>query len=114
MTTEALTTSTFSIETRAEFDPSLVLLQENLSVGSDRGQVSVAVLRDGEAFAFSDESYRYVENHFGKPDWQLEKNKTYRIRIGVRGYNAEVKRDFKLEFYSDDFTRFELQAVSLR
>lgn len=113
MTTEALTTSSFSIETRAQFDPNLVSLQENLSVGSDRGRVSVAVLRDGEAFAFSDESYRYVEQHFGKSDWQLDRDETYRVSIRIKGSNAEVQRDFKLEFYSDDFTKFELQAVSV-
>jgi hypothetical protein len=111
MTTEGLTTSMFAIETRAQFDPSLVSLQQDLSVGSDRGRVSVAVLRDGEAFAFSDESYRYMENHFGKPDWQLIKGRTYRVRITVKGSNAEVQRDYKLEFYSDDFTKFRLEAV---
>lgn len=98
-------------QTGAQYDPSLVSAQQDISVGSDRGRVSVAVLRDGEAFAFANESYMYLADHLGKPDWQLTVGRTYRVEVRVRGSNVDHTDIFKLEYYSGDFTNFQLQSV---
>ena len=93
------------------YDPSLDTPQQDIAVGSDRGQVSVAILRDGEAFAFSNESYAHLANRLGNPDWKLNKG-VYRIVIRVRPSNAEEQRqEFKLEYLSDNFAEFRLQAI---
>jgi hypothetical protein len=96
-----------------EYDPSLDSPQQDISVGSDRGQVSVAILKDGNAFAFANESYNTpLSNHLRKPEWKLTLGETYRIEIHVKGSNADHKQAFKLEYLSNDFTAFKLQEVA--
>jgi hypothetical protein len=93
------------------YDPSLDTPQQDIAVGSDRGQVSVAILRNGEAFAFANESYAHLANQLGNPAWKLDKG-VYRIAIRVRPSNAdEQQQDFKLEYLSDNFAEFRLQAI---
>ncbi len=95
---------------RLEYNPSAVRKQEDLPVGSDRGGISVAILRDEQAFAFTDESYRYGD--LCNPNWQLTMNTTYRVEVRVQGSNADHKQAFKLEFYGTDFGKFRLQTVN--
>lgn len=98
-------------QTGAQYDPSMVSAQQDISVGSDRGRVSVAILRDGEAFAFADESYMHIADHLAKPDWKLTIGSTYRVEVRVKGANVDHMGVFKLEYYSGDFTNFRLQPV---
>jgi hypothetical protein len=98
-----------------QYDPHLIQSQQDIAVGSDRGRISVAVLRDGEAFAFGDESYAdEPAAHLGKKEWQLSMGTTYRIEIHVSGSNADYKQAFKLEFLNDEFDRFQLQPAESR
>jgi len=95
-----------------EFDPSIDSPQEDIAAGSSRGQVSVAILIvEGEAFAFANESYAY-EPLLGNPAWKLPMG-TYRIIIRVRASNLpdEHQQAFKLEYLSNDFAKFQLQAT---
>jgi hypothetical protein len=71
-------------------------------------EVAVAVLREGEAFAVSSESY--VPNAFGNPVWPLDRG-TYRIVVHVYGSSVDHKQVFKLEYLSDDFGQFRLQII---
>src|SRR5260370_14964303 len=88
---------------RLVYDPSLDIPQHDITVGYDIGQVSVAILRNGEAFAFANESYAYLDNRLGKPEWKLAKG-TYRIVVHVRPSNAgEQSQYFKLEYLTDNF-----------
>jgi hypothetical protein len=98
-------------QTGTQYDPSLISAQQDISVGSDRGRVSVAVLRDGEAFAFSNESYMHMTDHLGKPDWKLNMGSTYRVEIRVTGSNVDHTSVFKLEYLSANFSSFQLQPV---
>jgi len=96
---------------RLVYDPSLDIPQQDITVGYDIGQVSVAILRNGEAFAFANESYAYLDNQMGKPEWKLAKG-TYRIVVRVRPSNAsEQSRPFKLEYLTDNFREFQLQEI---
>jgi hypothetical protein len=96
---------------RLVYDPSLDIPQHDITVGYDIGQVSVAILRNDEAFAFANESYAYIDNQMGKPEWKLAKG-TYRIVITVRPSNAgELRRAFKLEYLTDNFREFQLQEI---
>lgn len=96
---------------RLVYDPSLDIPQHDITVGYDIGQVSVAILRNGEAFAFANESYAYLANELGKPEWKLSKG-TYRIVVHVRPSNAgEQKQTFKLEYLTDNFRDFQLHEI---
>jgi hypothetical protein len=94
------------------YDQSLVQPQEDISVGSDRGRISVAILRDSNAFGFSDLSYRdgQPSGSMCKPQWKLDKG-TYRVEISVQGSNASCFAVFKLEYLTTVFTDFRLQPV---
>lgn len=96
---------------RLVYDPSLNIPQHDITVSYDIGQVSVAILRNGEAFAFANESYAYLDNQLGKPEWKLAKG-TYRIDVLVRPSNGrEQRRPFKLEYLTDNFREFQLQEI---
>ena len=71
----------------------------DVAVSPDGEEVAVAILRDGEAFAFSTESYDY--DRWGNPAWRLEHG-TYRIVVRVRGSGILEERQFKLEYLNDD------------
>jgi hypothetical protein len=96
------------------YDPALDTAEHEVAVGSDRGHFSVAILRDGQAFAFANESYAHLPDHLGQPEWQLAQNQTYRVEVRVKGSNVDHRQVFKLEFYSDDFAHFRLQPVTAR
>jgi hypothetical protein len=90
------------------YDPTLDLRQHDVGVSREGKEVAVAILRNGEAFAFSTKSYDYVE--FGNPDWRLAHG-TYKVTVRVRGASVGRKRDFKLEYLSDNFADFRLQEI---
>jgi hypothetical protein len=77
-----------------------------VGVSEEGEEVAVAILREGQAFAFSTESYEYYE--FGKPEWKLSRG-TYRISICVRGSSVQQQREFKLEYLDDNFANFRLK-----
>jgi len=79
-----------------------------VAVSPDGEEVAVAILRDGEAFAFSTESYAYPS--WGNPSWRLEHG-TYRIVVRVRGSAIQEERYFKLEYLSNDVSKFRLEAI---
>ena len=102
---------TVSYSTRYAYDPDRVVSEQTVAVGSDLGRVSVAVLRRGEAFAFSDASYAFMDQDLGNPAWVLPFNETYLVDVYVKASNGKGKATFKLEYYSQDFGKFRLQAV---
>jgi hypothetical protein len=102
------------LEERMEFAPSLDSSnQEDIVSGSDRGQVSVAILTaGGEAFAFANQSYAYG-SLLGNPAWKLPMG-TYRVVIRVRASNVNREEcfSFRLEYLSEDFAKFQLKAIA--
>jgi hypothetical protein len=102
---------TISYSTRYAYDPDRVVAEQTIAVDSDLGRVSVAVLRHREAFAFSDESYAFMDQGLANPAWNLEMGKTYLVDVHVIGSRAECKATFKLEYLSHNFEEFRLQAV---
>jgi len=102
--------TTASVMWHVEYVPSLDTTQQDISVGSDRGQISVAILRDGRAFAFANESYETP--NLCKPEWELAMGETYRIEISVKGSNVDHKQVFKLEYVTNKFDLFKLHTVS--
>lgn len=101
-------------EITEEFAPSLdPSTQEDIAAGSDRGQVSVAILTaKGEAFAFANESYAHGPL-LSNPAWGLPMG-TYRIVVRVRASNInhDYHRAFRLEYLSNDFARFQLREIT--
>jgi hypothetical protein len=102
------------LRARTEFAPSLdPSNQEDIVSGSDRGQVSVAILTaESGAFAFANASYAYGPL-LGNPDWRLPMG-TYRVVVRVRASNVnhECRFIFKLEYLSNDFAKFQLAAAA--
>ena len=90
------------------YDPEKDPGQLDVAVSPDGEEVAVAILRDGEAFAFSTESYNYPS--WGNPRWRLEHG-TYRIVVRVRGSGIQEERHFKLEYLSNDVSKFQLEAI---
>ena len=81
-------------------------------MGSDRGGISVAILKDGAAFAFANESYDSApRNHLCRPAWKLVMGETYQIEIRIKGSNVDHKEIFKL-YVTDNFSAFKLQKVA--
>jgi hypothetical protein len=104
-TSEDLTQPKFGII----YDPTRDPGQRDVAVSRDGEEVAVAILRDDEAFAFSTESYNHPS--WGNPDWRLERTKTYRIVVRVRGSGIKIERKFRLEYLSNDVSEFRLTAV---
>jgi hypothetical protein len=90
------------------YDPEKDPGQLDVAVSPDGEEVAVAILRDGEAFAFSTQSYNYPS--WGNPRWRLEHG-TYRIVVRVRGSGIQEERHFKLEYLSNDVSKFQLEAI---
>lgn len=90
------------------YDPTLDPREQDIAVSSSGEEVRVAILREGKAFAFSTESYAC--DAFGNPNWALDHG-TYRVEVNVRGSGISCKRSFKLEYFSEDFSRFRLQEI---
>lgn len=70
---------TVSYSTQYAYDPDRVTAEQTIAVGSDLGRVSAALLRRREAFAFSDESYAFMDHDLANPAWHLEIGKTYLV-----------------------------------
>jgi hypothetical protein len=106
------TASTMNVEVQPGFsrlyDSTLDPRQQDVTVGPLREEVAVAILKAGEAFAFSTESYDH--NAWGNPAWGLDHG-TYRVVVRVRGSSVEQTRAFKLEYLDDNFANFRLQVV---
>lgn len=100
-------------ELTEEFAPSLdPSTQEDIAAGSDRGQVSVAILTaKGEAFAFANESYAHGPLLSNRA-WKLPRG-TYRIviRVQASNINHEYRHALRLEYLSNDFAKFQLQEI---
>lgn len=90
------------------YDPERDPRRIDVAVSPDGEEVAVAILRDGEAFAFSTESYDY--DRWGNPAWRLEHG-TYRIVVRVRGSGILEERQFKLEYLNDDVSKFNLETI---
>jgi hypothetical protein len=88
-----------------------VVAAQAIAVGSELGRVSVAVLRHGKAFAFTDASYAFMDRGLGNPDWVLEIGRTYLVDVHVKGADGECNETFKLEYLSHDFREFRLQVA---
>jgi len=71
-------------------------------------EIAVAVLNEESAYAFSSASYGYPA--FGNPAWRLNRG-TYRIAVRVLGSSVDREQVFKLEFLSNNFAQFRLQAI---
>jgi len=112
-TSTVVTGGTASISTEpgfsAVYDRTLDPPQHDVPVSQDGEEVAVAILRAGEAFAFSTESYDH--NAWGNPAWRLQRGSTYCIVVGVRGSNVEHKEAFRLEYLTDDFSKFRLLSA---
>ncbi|MGH3401228.1 MAG: hypothetical protein ACRDRJ_01720 [Streptosporangiaceae bacterium] len=90
------------------YDPERDPRRIDVAVSPDGEEVAVAILRGGEAFAFSTESYDY--DRWGNPAWRLEQG-TYRIVVRVRGSGILEERQFKLEYLNDDVSKFHLETI---
>jgi hypothetical protein len=95
----------YSIVYNPERDPG----QLDVAVSPDGEEVAVAILRDDQAFAFSTESYNYPS--WGNPSWRLEHG-TYRIVVRIRGSGIEEEQHFKLEYLSNDVSKFQLETIN--
>lgn len=90
------------------FDPRLIQRQQDVAVSTGGEEVAVAVLRAGEAFAFTDSSYGHPS--WGQPDLKLDRG-TYRVVVRVQGSTIEHEQAFSLEYMSDDFASFQLHLA---
>lgn len=90
------------------YDPEKDRGRIDVAVSPDGEEVAVAILRDGEAFAFSTESYGY--DKWGNPAWHLDHG-TYRIVVRVLGSGIREERQFKLQYLSNDVSKFRLEAI---
>jgi hypothetical protein len=90
------------------FDPTLIQREQDVPVTEGGEEVSVAILRAGEAFVFTDSSYAYPA--WGHPDLELKRG-TYRIVVRARASSVVCEQAFKLEYLSDDFARFQLSTA---
>jgi hypothetical protein len=107
---EPLRGTTDAQEWEARYEPSRIIFQQDISPGFEYAKVSVAILRDGTAYAFANESY---ENPYDqrKPGWQLELGATYRVEIEVRGSNVRDTEVFMLPYLNNNFNDFRLRPV---
>ncbi len=89
------------------FDPALVQpsLRLDLAPGTWE-EVAVAILRDdGEAFAFTAESYRFP--YWGNPEWALERGQ-YDVTIRVESGGITATAEYTLDNLAADFAHFRL------
>lgn len=98
------------------YDPARDLGRRNVAVSSGEEEereggeeIAVAILRGGEAFAFSTESYKHPS--WGNPEWRLERGNIYRIIVRVRGSGVQRERAFRLEYLTNNPSEFWLQAI---
>jgi hypothetical protein len=94
---------------RVVYDPSRDPGQRDIAVSEEGEQIAVAILRGNKAFAFTSESYRYPG--WENPAWRLERGKTYRIVVRVRGSDIQQEQAFKLEYLTNNPSEFRLQEI---
>jgi hypothetical protein len=90
------------------FDPSLIRHEQDVAVSKDGEEVPIAVLRAGDAYAWTSSSYGYPI--WADPNLHLPHG-TYRVDVRVQGSNVDHSQSFKLEYLNTDFTKFRLQPV---
>jgi len=83
--------------------------QHDITADPEGEEVAVAILRNGEVFAFSSESYDHPS--WGKPDWQLDLNEIYRVVIRIRGEGVRKESEFKLDCLDPNAANFRLEPV---
>jgi hypothetical protein len=93
---------------KSVYDPDLIRRQHDVPVTRGGEEVAVAILRAGEAFAFTDSSYGHPA--WGQPELRLQRG-TYRVVVRVHGSSIDHTQAFKLEYLSDDFTSFRLEPA---
>lgn len=96
-------------EYRVVYDPSRDPGQCDIRVSDEGEQIAVAILRDGKAFVFSTESYKYPG--WENSAWLLERGETYRIVVRVRGSGIQQEQAFKLEYLTNNPSEFRLQEI---
>jgi hypothetical protein len=90
------------------YDATLSPREHDVAAGHAGEEVAIAILRAGEAYAFSTASY--AQPAWAVPEWKLGKG-TYRVRVRVHGSSVGCEREFKLEYLNNDFAKFVLQRT---
>ena len=67
-------------------------------------EVAIAVLRDGDAYAWGAESYNH---NWANPEWKLQKGQ-YDVTVHLQHSAGEERKDFVLRYLSDDFNDFNV------
>lgn len=90
-------------------DPALIPQSHvyDLPAGGRWEEVAVAVLRDGEAYGWGGESYRYP--NWRNPNWHLQRG-VYDVEVRVEWQGRSTARRFRLEYLSDDPGAFRLAS----
>lgn len=88
--------------------PALELIPDSyvfdLPAGGRWEEVAVAVLREGEAFAWGAESYLHGWRH---PDWGLDRGE-YEVTVIVEHPAGRAAEAFRLRYLSNSFVEFRL------
>lgn len=84
------------------YDPTLVPSSYRFDVPATGAwqEVAVAVLRDGEVYAFSAESYAYPD--WKRPDWRLEPGE-WDVAVTAAAAHARENAKFRLRITDNDF-----------
>ena len=91
------------------YDASLDPGQHDITTDPEGKEIAVAILRNGEVFAFSTESYKYPV--WGNPDWRLDLKQVYKIVISVHGAGVRKKRSFRLDCLEANPAQFRLKSA---
>ena len=91
------------------YDPSSVPGQQDITADPEGEEIAVAILRNGEVFAFCTESYKYPM--WGNPDWKLDLKRIYRVVIRVHGAGVRKERAFRLDCLEADAAKFRLEPI---
>jgi hypothetical protein len=92
---------------KISYTPSRVPGPHDITADSEGEEVAVAILREGEVFAFSTESYQYPL--WGNPEWKLDLKQVYKIRIRVEGAGISKGETFKLDCLDPNPSNFRLE-----
>jgi hypothetical protein len=92
---------------KLSYTPSRAPGPYDITADPEGEEVAVAILREGEVFAFSTASYQYPL--WGNPDWKLDLKQIYRIRIRVSGAGVIKEATFKLDCLDPDPSNFQLE-----
>jgi hypothetical protein len=89
------------------YTPRRVPGPHDITADPEGEEVAVAILREGEIFAFSTESYQYPL--WGNPEWKLDLKQIYKIRIRVNGSGVRKEQTFKLDCLEPNPSNFRLE-----